>query len=129
MSFTLERGAAFRLPSGPNADLHLHIVVTEECADGMHLLIPISSKKGRKSDDATCPILSGEHKRITKASFAYYQFATTMSANHIERMIRKKYFRADEPVTDALLERICKGIAQTKRIPRGMRTYYEKNGD
>lgn len=36
--FRLEKGAAFLVPSGPNYELHLHIVLTDCNSDGQHLV-------------------------------------------------------------------------------------------
>src|SRR5262245_44409064 len=57
------------IPSGPNAQLHLHVVITEQNADGEHLLVPVSSIKGSGHHDAACEMAEGDHEFIKKASF------------------------------------------------------------
>ncbi len=114
------------MPSGPKAELHLHVVLTEECENGDHLVANVSSIKPGYHDP-TCCFAGGEHERITKPSFIYYGLATRISARHIKNMIGKKYYIEDLPVSDEVCDLICQGIIASKHTPRGIKKYYSEN--
>jgi hypothetical protein len=78
VTFVLRKGSAFLVPSGPRDLLHLHIVLTEADADGMHLVATVSSVKEGIEHDKTCVLPVGEHAFITKPSYVVYGLTTQM---------------------------------------------------
>jgi hypothetical protein len=122
------RGAAFLVPSGPKAQLHLHVVLTEK-NDGEILVAPLSSIEGKGWHDSTCVFAGGEHRAIKKPSFVFYRLTTRMSVQHIQKMIAKNYYIEQPPVSDDVCDAICDGVCKSKLTPRGSVNYYEDNCD
>jgi hypothetical protein len=60
------KGETYLVPSGP--DLHLFVVVTDEDANGMHILVNISSVDSEIPYDEACELNKGDHPFITKSS-------------------------------------------------------------
>lgn len=110
MTFALQRGAAFLIPSGPNNQMHLHVILSEKCDQGMHLVASTSSIKDGMWHDQTTVLAAGEHKFITKPSFIAYQLLCTMPAAHIENMIARNYYKPQPPVTEELCKKIGDGV-------------------
>jgi hypothetical protein len=128
VTFEVKKGAAFLAPSGPGELLHLFVVLTNACPDGLHLIATIGRVKPNIKHDATCEIAAGEHGFIDKPSFVRYGMLTQMAGVHIRKMIDKKYYVEKEPVAEELCERICAGVATSDFTANGMRRYFEKNG-
>lgn len=129
MKFVLERGAAFLAPSGPADMKHLHVVLTNECEDGLHLVAVVSSIKPKIKYDTTCVLQPGDHGFLDKPSFVLYGKLTQMLAVHITKMIDQKFYVEKDPVTGEVCDRICEGVLDSDFTTNGMRRYYEDNGD
>lgn len=52
-----------------------------------------------------------------------------MNARHIKNMVAKKYYKEELPVSDEVCDSICAGIANSEHTPRGIKKYYEENGN
>jgi hypothetical protein len=128
VSGEIKRGTAFLVPSGPKQQLHLHIVLTDACADGEHLVAAVSSIEGKAWHDKTCVFKGGEHKSITKPSFVFYRLTTRMSARHIKKMIEKNYYKDQPDASDAVCDAICDGVCVSEHTPRGIKRFYQENG-
>lgn len=115
------------MPSGPKAQLHLHVVLTDECEDGQHLVASLSSSEGKPWHDKTCVFAGGEHKAITKPSFVFYGATAQMNAAHITKMIASQYYKEQPPVSDQVCKAICDGVCKSEHTPRGAKRYYESN--
>lgn len=122
--------ATLLIPSGslrnPNAK-HLHVILTDACADGLHLLGSITSVQRGIFHDKTCIIQAGEHPFITHDSYFAYRRLMTSLGNHVIKCVDGWEYNPKEPVSDALFDRICAGIDVSEFTPRGMRTYWEEN--
>jgi hypothetical protein len=108
--------------------MHLHVVLTEACKDGMHLIASASSIKEDVYHDPTTVLAVGEHKFITKPSFIAYRLTCTMVAAHIEKMIKLNYYKPQLSVTDEICQRICDGVEKSEHTTHGMKKYYKENG-
>lgn len=111
------------MPSGP--DLHLFVVVTEEDANGMHLLINLTSIDPDIPHDETCELNVGDHPFITKASHAAYDHAIERHKNFVDRQAKLKVYKAHKPASDGLVAKICDGIKKSKFTPRGIKDCYD----
>ena len=129
MSIVLKRGAAFLAPSGPGELNHLHVVLTDECCHGLHLVAVVSSVKENVKYDDTCEIAAGEHEFIATHSYVLYRVLNQMRAAHIRKMIAGKVFIEKAPVSEELCDRMCEGVAVSDLTKNGMRRYYEDNSD
>jgi hypothetical protein len=124
VTIDLHPGSAFLMPSGPRAELHLHVVLTDEDENGFHLVVGFSSIKKGVRHDPNCETAVGDHKCLTKPSFVFYALTSPLRASHIEKMIAKNYFKAQPDVSNELYKRICKGLLSSDRTPRGMKKYF-----
>ncbi len=129
MTFVLERRTAFLAPSGPADKMHLHIVITNECEDGLHLVAVVSSIKAKIKYDTTCVLQPQEHDFLQRPSFVLYGKLSQMRAAQITRMIGSKVYVEKNAVTDQICDRICDGVLDSDFTTNGMRWYYEDNWD
>ena len=108
--------------------MHLHVVLTEACKDGMHLIASASSIKEDVYHDPTTVLAVGEHKFITKPSFIIYKLACTIAGARIEKLIKLNYYKPQPSVTDEICKRICDGVEKSEHTPRRIKKYYGENG-
>lgn len=122
--------ATLLIPSGPptNPDkLHLHVILTDECAAGFHLLGSIASVQRGRFHDKSCIIEAGEHEFIKHDSYFIYRRLTTARGSHIVKCVDGWLYRPKDPVSVALYNRICAGIDRSDFSPRGMQAYWAEN--
>jgi hypothetical protein len=127
VTFNAKRKTAFLVPSGPRDLLHLHIILTDECPDGLHLVATVSSIKPGMKHDPTCKIAAREHEFITLDSFVMYGLLGQMPKANIERLVAKGYYVQKADVSDDLCDRICDGVEKSDFTKRGMIKYYREN--
>jgi hypothetical protein len=126
VTVNLYPGLAFLVPSGPRQLLHLHVILTAEDEDGLHLATSFSSIKDGVEHDRTCETKADEHKFLTKPSFVLYAFTTTFRAKHIKAMIEKNYYQVQPDLSEELYARVCDGVLKSDRTPRGMKKYFNQ---
>jgi hypothetical protein len=117
------KGETYLVPSGP--DLHLFVVVTDEDANGMHILINITSIDPEIIYDETCKIDIGDHPFVTKASYVAYEYAIERHKNFVDRQAKLHVYRANKPASAALVTKICDGIKKSKFTPRAVKDCYD----
>lgn len=110
------------IPSGPSEHLFvvaLGPVVLEEYGSKAQIIAVnfTSIKEGLKYDDA-CIVRAGEHPFIIRDSYVYYRGAQLLSASSIENKVSSNEWRAQEPCSEVLLQRVLKGFRNSKRLPR-----------
>lgn len=130
MPYIAARGHTLLIPSGTQIDpdkKHLFYVVTDLCADGEHLLIPMSSIKPKIFHDTTCIIKAGEHPFASVDSFAFYRMARTTKGNLITKCVEGWVYMKKEEATEALIHRVCEGVPVSDFTPKRIVDYYEKN--
>jgi hypothetical protein len=111
------KGDAFLVESGDR--LHLHVVLTDKDRDGSHLLVSVSTiKPGARYVDYTCEIQAGEHPFVTVPSFVYYHHVQPRHANHIVKCVASGYFKQQNPINPALLDRIRTELLASDQIPK-----------
>ena len=130
MAYRPVRKAGLLIPSGtyenPDA-LHLHIILTNKCADGFHLLGSIATVRRGQRHDPICIIEADEHPFINRLSYAIYRRFTTVRSSHITKCVDGWVYRKHDPISDDLYERICEGIADSDFTPRRIIEYWEEN--
>ena len=130
MPFVPNAKGTLLIPSGPPHDpdrLHLHVILTEACPEGMHLVGSISSIRDGQFHDPTCVIEAEEHRFINRPSYVLYRRTTTIRGGHMAICVDGWLFKPDDPVSDDLYQRICAGIADSRFTPRGMIRYWREN--
>jgi hypothetical protein len=78
--------------------------------------------------DPACVIEAGEHRRIRWTSWIEYRCAKALHSNALVRGEAPWYYREDQPVTDALFERVCRGLLESKYTPIRIRRYFQGKG-
>jgi len=95
--YSVKKGTALWIPgTGPPHDPgrgHLFIILTDPCANGKVLAVPVNSLT--KRSDKTCVLKQGEHARIKHDSFAAYYRAQQFSASVLEKQVGQKVIFAD----------------------------------
>lgn len=90
--------------------MHLFVVMTNICANGMHLLLSVSSIKPNMQYDRTCEFAGGEHQFITVPSFVFYRRPEQRAAVAIDQCIQSGYFVAHAALDAGHFHRICDGV-------------------
>ena len=130
MAYRPVRKAGLLIPSGslqnPDA-LHLHVILTDKCADGFQLLGSIASIKRGQHHDPTCIIELEEHRFIKHRSYVVYRRFNTIAASHITKCVDGWVYRKHDPATDEIYERICDGITISEFVPRRILDYWDEN--
>jgi len=118
-----EKGETYLIQSGP--EFHLFVVVTEEDAAGMHILVNVTSIDPDIVHDETCELDVGDHPFIKKPSYAAYEFAIERHKNLVDRHAKLKVYKPHTNASDALVSKICEGIKKSKFTPRGIKDGYD----
>lgn len=130
MAYVVARGNALLVPSGTTNDpdkKHLFVVITDECNDGQHLLVSISSIKPGVFYDPTCVLQARSHPFVTVESYIEYRLAVTRSAAYIAKCVDNGTYLERAPVSTELLERISDGVLVSPFIPAKLKKYYLVN--
>jgi hypothetical protein len=131
MPFRPTKKATLLMPSGPPDDpdrLHLWIVLTDPCELNANLIVSVSTLHEHRFHDPACVIAAGEHRRIRWTSWIEYRRAKALHSNALVRGEAAWYYREDQPVTDALFERVCRGLLESKYTPIRLRRYFQGKG-
>ena len=106
-------GETYLIPSSSGPDLHLFVVITEEDAMGMHVLVSVSSIDPDLPYDTTCKIEAGEHEFIKHPSFAAYDFAIHRHKNHVDEKTKKKVYKQHKDAGTGLVSKIADGVKKS----------------
>jgi hypothetical protein len=127
MNFQPKKMATLRIPSGPPGDperLHLWIILTDPCPLQANLIVSVSSIQEGRFHDPTCLLTPGEHKRVTKPSWVEFRRCKAIHSYALTRGVAAWLYHADEPVTEVLFGRICKGLLESEHTPIRMQRYF-----
>lgn len=127
--FVLTRRACLHIPhTGPMHDHqrgHLHIVLTDVCEEGKHLLAPICT--AHKRCDRTCLLGEGDHKFIVHLSYVAYSLARTYEAAVLIKRVSDGDISYRGLLDEALFGRICLGLMKSPMTPLNVKTYFGNN--
>ena len=126
---SLQCGDTFLLPKSGKETEHLWIVVAE--IDGTaREAICVSVTTRRDYSDSTCVLNVGDHPFVNRPSVIFYQDAREMDVALVEKAltsgIRNFVCTPHDPCSDALLERIRKGLIDSKQTPKGIKALCRK---
>lgn len=127
MAFTPAKMESLLVPSGPQDKLHLHVILTDRCADGQHLLAPISSINPQKAHDPACILGAGEHPFLDHPSYVLYRLMFRPMSFHLVNCVERGLFVEKEPFELPVFSRIGAGVAASKFAAKGMKTYFNDN--
>lgn len=126
MAYRPTRKAGLLIPSGPDG-FHLHVILTDKCSDGMHLVGSISSVRRGRKHDPTCIVGPGEHRFVDHRSYVLYRRFDTIFASHITTCVDGWEFRKHDAVTEELYDRMCAGIEDSDFTARRIIDYWRDN--
>ena len=130
MTFRPQKKATLLMPSGPPDDperRHLWIILTDPCQDEANLIVNVTTFRDGRFHDPTCVMEVGEHKRVTVRSWIEYRRARAIHSAALVKGEAAWLYHPAEPATDALFERICKGLLDSDFTPIRIKHYF--NGD
>src|SRR6266699_1315573 len=112
MPYTPAKGGTLLIPSGPpndSARLHLHVILTDRCENGQHLMVCIESIIDGVFHDDACELEPHSHPFIKKKSYVNYRRAKTISSKLLQKCVDGWLYKPKEPISDQLLSEICEG--------------------
>ena len=121
MTYSPEQQKTLLIPSGtfesPDKK-HLFIIMTKECSNGEHLLIPVSSIKPDLYHDPACELAAGCHGFIRAKSYVLYAKAQKLKSDLLIKCVEGWVYTPKEPVDDTTFRSVCAGIDVSRHIPR-----------
>jgi hypothetical protein len=103
---------------------HLFVMLTSPCSKGMALLAPICTIRGKW--DPTCRVAPGAHPFVTEDSYVAYYHLKQFKVAVLEKQIEQKILRTNDPISAALLKRICDGVVKSGHAPPVEKKYYQQ---
>jgi hypothetical protein len=128
MPYVPAKGSTLLIPSGSDGNpegLHLFVILTDRCNEGMHLLVNFATVRPDRYVDQTCIVEAGEHEFLKAKSFVHYRHARTDRAELLTKCVDGWTFKPKDPVSADLLERIRAGVAASPQTARRVKTYFE----
>jgi hypothetical protein len=92
---------------------HLWIILAGPDNDGVVVVVSITTRRAKS--DLTTICAAGDHPFIERASVVAYSYAQELVATEIECNIKTGVFQLREDCSDALLDRIAKGLIASNR--------------
>jgi len=126
------KGCTLLIPSGTTLHpdrKHLFVVLTNPCAGGQHLLISISSVKQNRWHDPTCILEAGEHPFLDHQSYVFYARPQQIGQAGIIKCVKSGLYIVKENCDEAVLKKICEGVATSAMTPRWAKEYFRQNSD
>lgn len=116
------------VPSGPATDgKHLYIIMTRECDEGCHLVIPVESVYPGEYYDPACLFKGGEHTFIKHLTFVSYSRARIWSIKDICRHVANFTYLLHDDATPELIAAIYEGANHSKRASKLIKSYLTAN--
>jgi len=128
MTYAPYKGGTLLVPSGPSG-MHLFVILTNQCQNGLHLMVSITSIKAGKTYDEACVFAGGEHPFITQPSYVFYRLAEQRRGAHLANGVDKGLFIPREDMPLGALQAICAGIDVSEFIGQWAVEYYHANKD
>ena len=125
MPFGVVKKGTILIPSGTSCDagkMHLFVVCTDACVNGLHLLVPVTSWTNDLCD-ATCKLAKGEHPFLTHASYILYRKARIEAATDLIYGVEQKTLSPHEMMNGQTFLRIANGICRSSQTPRKIKIY------
>jgi hypothetical protein len=105
--------------------LHLWVVLTDPCSLYANLIVSISTIRAGRFHDPACVFEPGDHRRITARSWANFRMSRAVPSATLVKGEAAWFYRADAPVSDAVLEKLCKGLLDSDHTPLRLKRYFE----
>jgi len=121
---TARRGTIL-IPSGPDHDpdrMHLFIICTDPCANGLQVLVPLASLINDLCDK-TCILQKYEHKFLTHESYVLYRKARLELNSVLLNGIIDESLIAHEVCNGQTFTKVNNGICNSPHTPRKIKFY------
>lgn len=96
---------------------HLFIVLTNANQNQEVLAINITSSD---KFDPTCILTSKDHSFINRKSYVSYRYCHIFTVDKLKKLVIKTY----EPIGQDILDRIIKGLYQSKYTKQKIKSFY-----
>lgn len=130
MTFSPAPQNTLLLPSGTFEDpdkKHLFIIMTETCANGQQLLVPVCSIKTGVKHDAACELAAGCHPFIKKQSYVLYARSELTRTERLVKCVEGWVYTPKERLDNPVFEDVCVGLTKSIFTPRWAKKYFNEN--
>ena len=124
MAYVPSRGKTLLIPSGTKN--HLHIILTNGCENGTHLLVPLCTIPEKRYHDPACEFQGGEHEFIKVPTYVEYKFCKTVHGNHLVKCVDGWECHPKADVSEGVLRAVCDGLAASEHVPAWVMEYFLK---
>ena len=125
----LKRGDTFLIPKNPKETEHLWVVVTE-VDEHSKKAICVNVTTRRPYSDTTCVLMPGDHPFVQHESVINFSDAREMAIDLVEQALAKRIrtfvCEAHDPCSEILLQRIQRGLLDSKYTPKGIKAQCRK---
>jgi hypothetical protein len=126
MALVVNCGDTFLIdfPGAPNE--HLFVVITKVNHQlNNFVIVGIESAENTHSENLIL-LKPGEHPFLTKLSSVSFRFAAIMTVEELDSRIKQKTAIKKEPMPPEIVDRIAKGMNQTRKAPRYVQDYFNE---
>ncbi|MFH1158983.1 MAG: hypothetical protein V1721_08945 [Pseudomonadota bacterium] len=116
------------LGTGPDHDPnrgHLYVVLTNKCDKGLHLLVPICSK--RHGSDGTCLLGTGDHGFLKNDSYVSYHHAAEWDSAVIAERIKNGDITFRGLLDEKVFALVAGGVENSLFTKPKIKSYYQNN--
>ena len=128
VEFRPVRGCTLHIPgTGPDHDKargHLFVILTETCQNGLNLLVPIATARGKS--DRTCLLGLGDHPFISHPSYVQYARLEFYEAEVLRTKVLQKTIQPQDPFGGPIFARVCLGVAESRYAAPKFKLYYSE---
>jgi hypothetical protein len=124
MPYTPYKKGTLLIPTGGTN--HLFGIITDICAEGLHLIVNVTSINPTMKHDPACKISAGEHPFIKHDSYVLYRLADIQSAARLTRMVDSWVYRRHVDLSEELLTRMRDGVENSLFTPQRIIRYFKQ---
>lgn len=117
----LNCGDTFLTGDDEDDDYHLWIIVTQP-SEGEVITVSVTTQ--RKKSENLVVLQAGDHPFITHPSVIAYGYSKIRAVDDIENAIRNGSAKQREPVSEAILQKVRNGLADSDFTPNYVRHYF-----
>ncbi len=104
---------------------HLFIILTNKCANGQHLLVPVCTQ--RKKFDRACLLGKGDHKFINDPSYIQYSNAALYESQILIKQVNSGVISYEGLLDEKVFAHVCNGVENSVHITPLHLEYYLTN--
>ena len=127
MNFVPAKKNTLLIGSGTHSDpekKHLFVIVTDKCADSLHLLFSICTIRPPAFHDPSCILAAGDHEFIKADSYVLYAKPAQLNHHSIIKCVAGWTYLVKEDVSEEVFKKVCDGILGSIHTPRWAKRYF-----